>query len=79
MAKVATRFMGPLHFLKKTFAELPSGKSTNPGEFNFFNVSPLKSLNLVLILGADLDGHWGTWTGCIKHIDYHWKSYLFLL
>ena len=30
----------------------------------FFYVSPLKSLNLVLIPGADLDGHRGTWTGC---------------
>ena len=58
--------MESLHFLNITFAELPSGESTNPGEFNFFYISPLKSLNLVLIPGADLDGHRGAWTGCIS-------------
>ena len=35
----------------------------------FFCISPLKSLNLVLIPGAKLDGHWGTWTGCLTEIN----------
>ena len=30
----------------------------------FFNISLLKSLNLILILGAKSDGHRGTWIGC---------------
>ena len=30
----------------------------------FFYISPLRSLNLVLIPDAKLDGHRGTWTGC---------------
>ena len=48
----------------ETFARLPGGKLTGPGEFKFFYASPLNSLNLVLIPGAKLDGHRGTWTGC---------------
>ena len=34
----------------------------------FFNISTLKSLNLVLIPGAKLNGHQGTWAGCLKLI-----------
>ena len=34
----------------------------------FFNISTLKSLNLVLISGAKLNGHKGTWAGCLKLI-----------
>ena len=68
LAKVAIRFMESLHFLNITFTYLPCGKSTNPGECNFFYIFPLKFLNLVLIPSADLDGHQGTWTGrlCTK-------------
>ena len=33
--------------------------------FFFYCISPLKYLNLVLIPGAKLDGHRGTWTGCL--------------
>ena len=40
----------------------------------YFYISPLKSLNLVLIHGAKLDRHRGTWTGCkinkIKILTY---------
>ena len=57
--------MESLYFLNITLAELLGGKTTNRGEFNFFCISPQKSLNLVLILGADLDVHRPTWTGCI--------------
>ena len=41
------------------FAYLLGGKSTDPCEFNFFYISPLNSLNLVLITGAKLDDHRG--------------------
>ena len=61
-------FMKSLESLSIIFAQLPGGKSTGPGEFNFFNISPLKSLNLVLIPGVKLDGHRGTWTGCINNL-----------
>ena len=57
--------MKSLHFLKKVFAKLSGEKSTGPGEFNFFYISPLKSLDLVLIPGAKLDGHRDIWTECI--------------
>ena len=66
MAKVTTRFIKSLHFLNLIFAEVPGGESTGPGEFNFFQISPLISLNLALIPGAKLDAHRGTWTGCTK-------------
>ena len=52
--------------LNMIFAYLLGEKSTGPGEF--FNLSPLKSLSLVLIPGAKLDGHRGTWTGCVAAI-----------
>ena len=55
--------MESLHFLNTIFAKLPSENSTGPGEFNFFYISPLRSLNFVLIPGAKLGGHRGTWTG----------------
>ena len=35
-----------------------------PVNLIFIYVSPLKSLNLVLIPGAKLDGNRSTWTGC---------------
>ena len=37
-----------------------------PVNLIFFHISPLKSLNLALILGAKMDAHRGTWTGCKK-------------
>ena len=45
-----------------------SEKSTGPGESNFLNISPLNSLNLVLIPRAKLDGHRGTWTASENNI-----------
>ena len=56
-------------FLNITFAQLPGGKSTSPGEFNFFYISPLKSLNLVLIPGAKLDGHLDTQAECFQGVQ----------
>ena len=32
----------------------------------FIYISPLKTLNLILIPGAKLDGRGGTWAGCIN-------------
>ena len=63
---VTKYFMESLHISNIIFAQLPIEKSTGSGEFNFFKLTPLKSLSLVLIPGAKLDGHRGTWTGCIK-------------
>ena len=40
------------------------GKSTGPSNFDFVYISRLKCLNLVLIPGARLDDHRGTWTVC---------------
>ena len=48
------------------FPQLSGGKSTGPSELNFLNISPLKSLNLILIPSAELGGHRGTWTGCLN-------------
>ena len=50
--EVTTRFMESLNFLNIIFAELPGGKSGSSGEFSFFYIFALKSLNLVLIHGA---------------------------
>ena len=47
--------MESLHLLNITFSKLPSRKSTNPGDFNFFIFFSLKSLNLVLIPGENLE------------------------
>ena len=41
--------MESLHFINIIFAELPDEQSIGPGEFNFFYISPLKSLNLGII------------------------------
>ena len=68
LTKVTTRFMESLHVLGIVFAYLPGRKSTCTGEFFFFDISPLKSLDLVLILSVKLDGHRGTWTGCISFV-----------
>ena len=68
MAKVAIRFMESLYPLNIIFDKVPGEKSTEPGEFNFFYIFPLKSLNLVLIPGAKLDGQLDTWTGCLQKL-----------
>ena len=66
--------MIPLHFGQNsnTFYEITAitawlrgRKSTGIDEF-FFDISPLKSLNLVLMPGAKLDGYRGTWAGCFS-------------
>ena len=66
LAKITTRFMKSLHFLNIIFAWLRGGKSTGLDDFFFFNISRLKSLNLVLMPGAKLDGYRGTWAGCFN-------------
>ena len=49
------------------FAQLPDGKSTNPGKFNFLYISLLNFLNLVLIPGAKFGkALGGTWKGCAE-------------
>ena len=48
------------------FAQLFDEKSTGTSKFSFIYISRLKSLNLVLIPGAKLEGHRSTWTGCTK-------------
>ena len=59
--------MKSLHFLNIIFAWLRGGKSTGLDDFFFFfNISRLKSLNLVLMPGAKLDGYRGTWAGCFN-------------
>ena len=65
LAKVAIRFMESLNFLNIIFTWLPVGKSIIPGEFNCFDISPLKSLNTILFPDAKLESHRDTWTGCI--------------
>ena len=61
LAKIATRFMKSLQSL------LGSAAENQQGSMNFFfDISPLKSLNLVLMPGAKLDGYWGTWGGCFS-------------
>ena len=52
-AKVTTRFL----------------KSTGADEFRSFYISPVKSLNLVLIRGGKVDEHRGTWTGCLHQVN----------
>ena len=54
--------MESLHLLSIAFAYLPVRKLTGLGDF--FYIYQIKSLNLVLIPGAKLDGHQGTWTWC---------------
>ena len=62
-------FYGISTFLNMTFAELPGGKSADPGEYNCFYISPLKSLNLVFIPSATLDDYRGIWTGCTGNFE----------
>ena len=58
--QLATFLMDSLHY---NFCLAPGGKSTRPGEFHFFYIFSLKSLNLLLIPGTKLDSHQSTWTG----------------
>ena len=75
LEKVNTGFMEYLHVSNIIFALLPGEKSTGPGEFFFFYISPLKFLNSVLIPGAKQDDHWGTWTGCMCFfVGFNWCS-----
>ena len=61
LAKIATRFMKSLQPL------LGSAAENQQGSMNFFfDISPLKSLNLFLMPGAKLDGYRGTWAGCFS-------------
>ena len=57
--------MESLHFLNNIFDKLLGGKSTGPGGFPFFLYFPIDIFDIALIPGANLDGHRGTWTGCI--------------
>ena len=53
-------------FFEHNFCLAPLGKSKLTRLIYFFHISLLNSLNLVLILGTEFDGHRGTWTGCIR-------------
>ena len=57
-------------FFKHNFCLAPRWKINWPRWIFFFYISPLKSLNLVLIPGAKLDGYWGTCTGCMSSKDF---------
>ena len=48
------------------FAQLSGVKSTGPGDFIYFYISQENSLNLALISAGKLDGHLGTWNGCVN-------------
>ena len=58
-------FYGISTFFEYSFYLANGGKSTDQTELSFSYISPLKSLNLILIPGAKLDGHGCTWTGCL--------------
>ena len=60
------------------FAYLPGGKSTGPGEFNLFYISPLNSSNFILIHRAKLDSHRGTSTGCIYTMRLKLNIYIYI-
>ena len=66
LAKITTLFMEPLHFFEHNFCLATRWKINWPQWIYFLYFSSLKSLNLVLIPGAKLGGHRGTWTGCFK-------------
>ena len=60
---------------KYNFCLAPRWKLTWRQLICFFYISPLKSMDLILIIGKKLDGQLGTWTGrmagspsCIKRL-----------
>ena len=81
LATVTTCFIESLDILNTIFLSSLISNPLDQVDFMFFfYISPLKSLNLVLIPGAKLDGHWGTWTGCIKdYYNLYLKHYVLLL
>ena len=62
----SNRFYRMSAFLNIFFSQLPSGKSTDPGEFNCFYISLVKSLNIILLPGAKLNYQQAIWRGCCK-------------
>ena len=56
-------FYGISAFFKHNFCLVLRWK-INQRRWIYFFLDSLESLNLVLIPGAKLDGHRGTWTGC---------------
>ena len=58
--------MESLHLLSIVLLTSPVENQLALVIFFFFYISPLKSFNQVLIPGAKLDGHRGTWTGCLS-------------
>ena len=60
--------MESLHLQNIIFAQLHGRKSTGPGKLDFLVMFP-QFLNLLLIPVARLDGHWGTWTGCLIQVS----------
>ena len=70
--------MEALHFLNimgngnnlgeysENFCLAPRWENNCPTEILFFNISPLNSLNLVLVPGAKSNGHRGSWTACVS-------------
>ena len=61
LATVATCFIESLDILNTIFLSSLISNPLDPVDFIFFYISSLKSLNLVLIPGAKLDDHQGTW------------------
>ena len=61
------KFYGISAFLEQIFCLAPQWKINWPRWIYFSYISLLKSLNLVLILDAKLDGQQGTWTRCTKN------------
>ena len=57
-------------FFKHNFLRnFPVENELAPVNFIILYISPLKSSNLVLIPGAKLIGHRGTWTGCLHRFE----------
>ena len=63
-------------FKTKFLLNSPVENQLAPVNLIFLYISPLKFLNLVLIPGAKLDGHRGTWTGYIHDISL--KTYFLI-
>ena len=61
LATVTTCFIESLDTLNTIFLSSLISNPLDPVDFIFFYISSLKSLNLVIIPGAKLDDHQGTW------------------